>query len=94
MDEKASKGEHTVIEYEILGDPFLPIRTKEITIDPKVGCVGDFNLDGLVDGADRGLLLGAWGPAGDCSEFADLDGDAMIDGNDLGILLGQWGACP
>jgi hypothetical protein len=26
------------------------------------GCLGDLNLDGVVNGADLGLLLGAWGP--------------------------------
>jgi hypothetical protein len=49
----------------------------------------DLNLDGHVNGADLGLLLGEWS-AGQGS-FADLNGDGIVNGADLGILLGQWG---
>ncbi|MFG0276179.1 MAG: endonuclease/exonuclease/phosphatase family protein [Phycisphaerales bacterium] len=47
----------------------------------------DLNGDGVVDGADLGLLLGAWGSAGP----TDLNGDGVTDGADLGLLLGAWG---
>ena len=47
----------------------------------------DLNGDGVVDGADLGLLLGAWGGSGP----ADLNGDGVVDGADLGLLLGVWG---
>ena len=47
---------------------------------------GDINGDGLVNGADLGLLLGAWGTAGP----GDLDGSGFVDGGDLGLLLGAW----
>lgn len=52
--------------------------------------LGDLNSDGIVDGADLGLLLGAWGqPCGTpCS--ADLNDDNVVDGADLGLLLGGW----
>jgi hypothetical protein len=51
---------------------------------------GDLNGDGVVDGADLGLLLGAWGPCpSGC--LADLNGDGTVDGADLGLLLGNWG---
>lgn len=57
--------------------------------DAPVECVGDFNLDGLVEGADLAILLGGWGgPAG------DLNGDGTTEGADLAILLGAWGTCP
>ncbi|MFG0275565.1 MAG: hypothetical protein ACF8QF_10950, partial [Phycisphaerales bacterium] len=50
----------------------------------------DLNGDGVVEGADLGLLLGAWGAcAGACP--ADLNGDGVVDGADLGLLLGAWG---
>jgi hypothetical protein len=49
----------------------------------------DLNGDGVVDGNDLGILLGAWGTAGGP---ADLNGDGVVDGNDLGRLLGDWGA--
>lgn len=51
-------------------------------------CTGDFNDDGVVDGADLGALLGAWGTDG-----GDLNDDGITDGADLGVLLGAWGAC-
>ena len=48
----------------------------------------DLNGDGVVDGADLGLLLGAWGTSGPA---ADLNEDGTVDGADLGLLLGAWG---
>lgn len=54
-------------------------------------CAADFNRDGVVDGDDLGVLLGAWGGCSGCDP--DLDGDGQIDGGDLGELLGSWGPC-
>lgn len=54
-------------------------------------CKADFNGDGEVDGADLGLLLGAWG-TNQCP--FDLNGSGDVDGADLGLLLGDWGPCP
>lgn len=54
-------------------------------------CVGDLNDDGMVDGADLGLLLIDWGLA---SDRADLDNSGSVNGADLGLLLNAWGACP
>jgi len=48
----------------------------------------DLNGDGIVDGADLGALLGAWGST---DPSADLNGDGIVDGADLGSLLGAWG---
>lgn len=52
-------------------------------------CPADLNGDGLVNGADLGLVLSSWdiGPGG------DLDGDGTTGGSDLGILLSAWGTC-
>jgi len=50
--------------------------------------IADFNLDGSVDGADLGVLLGQWGQSG--GPLADLNGSGTVDGADLGILLGEW----
>ncbi|HMN96699.1 MAG TPA: GC-type dockerin domain-anchored protein [Phycisphaerales bacterium] len=58
---------------------------------PVLPLLGDLNGDGVVDGADLGLLVGAWGTS---DPGADLDGDGTVDGADLGILLGAWGAGP
>ncbi|MFO0962962.1 MAG: hypothetical protein U0625_08665 [Phycisphaerales bacterium] len=53
--------------------------------------VADINHDGVVDGADLGLLLGGWGACvGTCCD-GDLNGDGLVDGADLGVLLGNWG---
>jgi hypothetical protein len=52
---------------------------------------GDLDGDGLVGGADLGLLLGAWGPCPKCAACTgDLDGNCVVDGSDLGLLLGAW----
>ena len=48
--------------------------------------LGDLNGDGLVNGADLGGLLGAWGTPGP----GDLDGNGIVNGADLGIMLGEW----
>ena len=56
------------------------------------GCSGDFNEDGLVDGADFGFLLGAWGKCGGCPE--DMNGDGFVNGADIGGFLVVWGDCP
>ena len=59
--------------------------------DVSVPTPGDLDGDGDVDGADLGLLLGAWGPCADCAACpGDLDGDCQVDGADLGLLLGAW----
>ncbi|MFO0784342.1 MAG: hypothetical protein U0636_11740 [Phycisphaerales bacterium] len=49
---------------------------------------GDLDHDGIVNGTDLGLLLGAWGTTGDSE--ADLDHDGVVNGTDLGLLLGAW----
>ncbi|MCA9286154.1 MAG: hypothetical protein KDA22_13095 [Phycisphaerales bacterium] len=46
----------------------------------------DLNGDGVVDGADMGILLGAWGTSGP----GDLNGDGTVDGADVGLLLAAW----
>jgi len=50
------------------------------------GIPGDLNGDGIVDGADLGILLQQWGTAGS----ADINGDGVVNGADLGILLSNW----
>ena len=53
-------------------------------------CVGDFDCNGVIDGADLTMLLGFWGSQG--GEY-DLTGDKFVDGADLTVLLGVWGLC-
>jgi hypothetical protein len=52
-------------------------------------CPGDLTGDGMIDGADLGLLLGNWSQDG----AGDLNEDGIVDGADLGLLLGAWGPC-
>ncbi|MCA9284170.1 MAG: hypothetical protein KDA22_03075 [Phycisphaerales bacterium] len=54
-----------------------------------VPCPADLDANDMVDGADLGILLGAWGTKGP----GDLDGNGTVDGADLGLLLGAWGEC-
>lgn len=49
---------------------------------------GDLDGDLDVDGADLGLLLGAWGSA---DPVADINDDGTVDGADMGVMLGNWG---
>jgi hypothetical protein len=49
----------------------------------------DLNRDGVVNGADLGLLLSAWGVMGN-DVVGDLNGDGVVDGADLGALLTAW----
>ena len=51
---------------------------------------GDVNNDGIVNGADLGILLASWGPV-TCGSIYDLNGSCTVDGADLGILLSNWG---
>ncbi|MBL9141123.1 MAG: hypothetical protein JNK53_04595, partial [Phycisphaerae bacterium] len=52
----------------------------------------DLNFDGAVNGADLGMLLGAWGvcPPKNAPCPADLNGDGAVNGADLGALLSAW----
>jgi hypothetical protein len=51
--------------------------------------IADLDGNGLVDGADLTMLLGAWGTTG-ADVGADLDLDGLVDGADLTRLLGDW----
>lgn len=46
----------------------------------------DLNSDGVVNGGDLTVLLGAWGTAGP----GDLNGNGTVDGADLTALLAAW----
>jgi hypothetical protein len=59
----------------------------EVTLGES-GPTADINGDGIVNGADLGLLLGSWGPCAGCP--ADINDDGIVNGADLGLLLGEW----
>ena len=60
----------------------------DVNLHQSIAPPGDLNGDGVVDGADLGLLLGAWGSTTNAA--ADLSDDGVVDGADLGLLLGSW----
>jgi hypothetical protein len=55
-------------------------------------CAGDLTFDGVVNGADLGILLSAWGACGG-SCASDLNRDGVVNGADLGAMLSEWGGC-
>jgi hypothetical protein len=67
----------------------------EVFVSQIDACPADLTGDAVVDGADLGLLLAAWGlcesrpPS--CAE--DFNNDLSVDGADLGQLLAVWGPC-
>ncbi|MBL9149872.1 MAG: hypothetical protein JNM94_14370 [Phycisphaerae bacterium] len=55
-------------------------------------CLGDLQVDGVVNGADLSIVLSSWGAAQ--GNPADLTSDGVVDGADLAALLASWGPCP
>jgi hypothetical protein len=53
-------------------------------------CPTDINGDLVVDAADLGLLLAAWGNG---DPLRDFNQSGRVDGADLGLLIGGWGDC-
>lgn len=53
-----------------------------------LACKIELTHDGIVDAADVGVLLGAWGTS---DAAADLNVDGMVGAQDLAVLLGAWG---
>ncbi len=64
------------------------VDVDDIAVSVVPGPAADVNGDGVVNGADLGLVLSAWGMCAGCPE--DLNGDDAVDGADLGVLLSQW----
>lgn len=82
-----------VFSWETSAGPFSPMGMifDQVTITRIAPpCGSDFNSDGVVDGADLGVLLGEWNTN---DAAADLNDDGIVDGADLGLLLGDWGTC-
>jgi hypothetical protein len=64
-----------------------PVDMDTATIPLSSAKMGDLNNDGIVNGADLGLMLSGWGRPG----LSDINGDGTTDGADLGLLLSHWG---
>ena len=57
-------------------------------------CPGDLTGNGLVNGADLGLVLAAWASDGTDEPGSDVNQDGIVNGADLAFVLGAWGNCP
>ncbi len=57
-------------------------------------CPGDISGNGLVNGADLGLVLAAWASDGTDEPGSDVNQDGIVNGADLAYVLGAWGNCP
>jgi formylglycine-generating enzyme required for sulfatase activity len=55
-------------------------------------CFADIDRSGVIDAADLGSLLVAWGPVGPGGSAADLDANGVVSGSDLTALLVAWSA--
>ena len=58
-------------------------------------CPSSLDGDCIVNGADLGIVLNAWGscPAGTAGCTGDINADGDVNGADLGYLLNAWGPC-
>jgi hypothetical protein len=52
----------------------------------------DLFRNGVINGADLGILLSEWGPAY-ANTVSDINRDGVVNGADLGFLLANWGPC-
>jgi WD40 repeat protein len=86
--QESDEGAYSVVFSNSCG----AVASETVSFRFKVDCVGDLNGDGMVGGADLGVVLGAWGAVAGASA-ADLNQDGFVSGLDLGLLLGAWGAC-
>jgi formylglycine-generating enzyme required for sulfatase activity len=84
-----------IVDYGQILDGSLPDVNADGVPDtcPGQPCIGDLTSDGVVNGLDLGILLGAWGTDGGATG-ADIDGSGLVGGGDLGLMLSAWGACP
>jgi hypothetical protein len=55
-------------------------------------CVGDIDLDGMVNGSDLSSVLSNWGPCTGICRY-DLNDDGVVNGADLSKVLSNWGVC-
>lgn len=93
--EHLRNGNHSNQWGEVLHDLWeatdrgAPVLMASLNVGTAAFVPGDLDGNGRVDGADLGLMLGAWGKA---DSPADLVAPRGVNGADLGALLGNWGA--
>jgi hypothetical protein len=67
-----------------------PFQSRAVRLTPRPPVL-DLDCDGVIGGADLGLVLGAWGPCpmnDPC--IADVDVNGIVDAADLALILGGW----
>ncbi|MCH2160455.1 MAG: hypothetical protein MK085_01140 [Phycisphaerales bacterium] len=95
LSDDADDGRYMESGLILTSDEDIPGETTHqlvLTLEVEVGAAGDpadINGDGLVNGADLGLLLSSWGPCPPPCP-ADINGDGAVNGADLGLLLASW----
>lgn len=77
---------HNGTNLSPLGYTNLEVYLHELAQQILPGPNADLNGDGVVGGADLGLLLMQWGGPGS----GDLDGNGVVEGSDLSLLLMAW----
>jgi hypothetical protein len=75
-----------VYEVQMITNIYLDDAALSGTYEESKDVPGDLNGDGVVNGADLGLLLAQFGGPGS----GDFDGSGIVDGGDLGLLLSFW----
>ncbi len=58
-----------------------------VTYNPPPANPADVNGDGLVNGTDLAIVLGAWATS---NPTADVDNDGTVNGIDLALILASW----
>lgn len=82
------------VARDLAGGSLVEAAIDDLSIEA-TACVpipADLNQDGVVDGVDLAIVLGAWGACDGC--IADLDGNGSVDGADLALILGSWSGSP
>ncbi len=80
----SDQGEYVLVASNPCGES----TSTAVLVSLAVTTPADLNHDGVVSGADLGLLLAAWGLKGNA---ADLNGDGVVGAADLAELLAVWG---
>ncbi len=73
--------------FDFDGDFVIDLADRAELIGRFTGTIADLDGNGVVDGADLGMLLTAWGTS---SCVHDLNGDGTVNAVDLGVMLLAW----
>jgi hypothetical protein len=82
-------GAADIIIGAFIADPNGSNSGESYVVFGRCAIPADLNGDDVVDTADLGILIGAFGSAG---PVGDINGDGAVDTADLGILIGAFGS--